>query len=43
MTHKRKTETFSHKTEHSGGVIFLPLTPLFSFVALKEKTYKKSA
>ena len=32
MTHKLKTETFSQKIEHSGGVILLPLTPLFSFV-----------
>ena len=32
MTHKLKTEMFSQKTEHSGGVILLPLTPLFSFV-----------
>ena len=31
MTHKLKTETFSQKIEHSGGVIVLPLTPLFSF------------
>ena len=35
MTHKLKTETFSQKSEHSGGVIYLPLTPLFSFVTLK--------
>ena len=27
-----KTEKFSQKIEHSGGVIVLPLTPLFSFV-----------
>ena len=32
MTHKLKTETFSQKIEHSGGVILLHLTPLFSFV-----------
>ena len=32
MTHKIKTETFSQKTEHSGGIILLPLTSLFSFV-----------
>ena len=32
MTHKLKTETFSHNIEHSGSVIVLPLTPLFSFV-----------
>ena len=32
MTHKLKTETFSQKTEHSGGVFLLPLTQLFSFV-----------
>ena len=32
MTHKLKTETFSQKIEHSGGVICLPLTPLFSLV-----------
>ena len=32
MTHKLKTETFSQKIEHFGGVILLPLTPLFSFV-----------
>ena len=32
MTHKLKTETFSQKIEHSGGVILLSLTPLFSFV-----------
>ena len=32
MTYKLKTETFSQKIEHSGGVIVLPLTPLFSFV-----------
>ena len=32
MKHKLRTETFSQKTEHSGGVIVLPLTPLFSFV-----------
>ena len=29
MTHKLKRETFSQKIEHSGGVILLPLTPLF--------------
>ena len=27
-----KTETFSQKIEHSGGVIILPQIPLFSFV-----------
>ena len=32
MPHKLKTETFSQKIEHSGGVILLSLTPLFSFV-----------
>ena len=32
MTHKRKTETFFQKIEHSGGVIVFPLTPLFSCV-----------
>ena len=39
MTHKLKTETFSQKVEPSGGVILLPLTPLFSFVTfhLKEE------
>ena len=34
MTHKLKTETFSQKIEHSSGVSFWPLTPLFSFVTL---------
>ena len=37
MTHKLKTETFSQKIEHSGGVMFLPLTPLFSFVTFHLK------
>ena len=32
MTHKLKTETFSQIIEYSGGVIVVPLTPLFSFV-----------
>ena len=32
MTHKLKIETFSQQIEHSGGVIVLPMTPLFSFV-----------
>ena len=32
MTHKLKTKLFSQKIEHSGGVFFWPLTPLFSFV-----------
>ena len=32
MTHKLKTEMFSQKIEYSGGVIFWPLIPLFSFV-----------
>ena len=38
MTHKLKTETFSQKIEHSGGVIVLPLTPLFSFVTFYLKS-----
>ena len=37
MTHQLKTETFSQKIEHSGGVIVLPLTPLFSFVTFHLK------
>ena len=37
MTHKLETETFSQKIEHSGGVILLPLTPLFSFVTFHLK------
>ena len=37
MTHKLKTETLSQKIEHSGGVIVLPLTPLFSFVTFHRK------
>ena len=37
MTHKLKTETFSQKIECSGGVIVLPLTPLFSFVTFHLK------
>ena len=32
MTTKLKTETSSQKMEYYGGVIVLPLTPLFSFV-----------
>ena len=42
MTPKLKTETFSQKSERSGGVIVLPLTPLFSFVTfhLKEEVPK---
>ena len=40
MTHKLKTETFSQKIEHSGGVILLPLTPLFSFVTFHLNTVK---
>ena len=44
MTHKLKTETLSQKIKHSGGVILLPLTPLFSFVTfhLKEEYGEKS-
>ena len=44
MTHKLKTETFSQKIELSGGVIVLPLTPLFSFVTfhLKRRTAESS-
>ena len=38
MTHKLKTETFSQKIENSGGVIFLPLAPLFSFVTFHLKS-----
>ena len=37
MTQKLKTETFSQKIEHSGGVFFLPLIPLFSFVTFHLK------
>ena len=37
MTHKLKTETFSQKIEHSGGVLCLPLTPLFGFVTFHLK------
>ena len=37
MTHNRKTETFSQKIEYSGGAMFLPLTPLFSFVTFHLK------
>ena len=37
MTHTLKTEMFSQTTEHSGGVILLPLTPLFSFVTFHLK------
>ena len=37
MTHKLKTQTFSQKIERSGGVILLPLTPLFSFVTFNLK------
>ena len=40
MTHKLKTETFSQKIEHSGGVNFLPLTPIFSFVSFHLKVVK---
>ena len=40
MTHKLKTETFSQKIEYSGDVIFLPLTPLFSFVTFHLNTVK---
>ena len=39
MTRKLKRETFSQKIEHSGGVIVLPLTPLFSFVTFHLKSY----
>ena len=42
MIHKLKTETFSQKTEHSGDVILLPLTPLFSFVTFHLKESLKS-
>ena len=38
MTHKLKTETFSLQIVHSGGVIFLPLTPLYSFVTFHLKS-----
>ena len=37
MTHKLKTETLSQKIEYSGGVVFWPLTPLFSFVTFHLK------
>ena len=37
MTHKLKTEMFSQKIEHSGGVFFWPLVPLFSFVSFHLK------
>ena len=37
MTHKLKTEMFSQKIEHSGGVIVLTQTPLFSFVTFHLK------
>ena len=40
MTHKLKTETFSQQIEHSGGVILLPLTLLFSFVTIHLKLCK---
>ena len=39
MTHNLKTGTFSQKTGHSGGVILLPLIPLFSFVTFHLKKY----
>ena len=39
MTYKLKTETFSQKIEHSGGVIVLPLTTLFSFVSFHLKYF----
>ena len=39
MTHILKTETFSQQIEHSGGVIVLPLTPLFSFVTFHLKRF----
>ena len=39
MTHKLKAETFSLKIEHSGGVILLPLTPLFGFVTFHLKRH----
>ena len=42
MIHKLKTETFSQKIEHSGGVIVLPLTPLFSFVTFHLKSENNS-
>ena len=38
MTCKLVKETFSQKTEHFGGVIFVPLTPLFSFVTFHLKS-----
>ena len=37
MTHKLKTETFSQKIEHSGGVIFFAPNPLFSCVTFHFK------
>ena len=40
MTHKLKIETFSQQIEHSGGVILLPLTLLFSFVTVHLKLCK---
>ena len=43
MTHKLKTETFSQKIDHSGGVILLPLTPLFSFVTFHLKRWRYSS
>ena len=40
MTHKLKSETFSQKIEHFGGVTCFPLTPLFSFVTFHLKVLR---